>query len=305
MGAAKNPLHALRQELRGAGWQLGELQMVHRGQSVVLHETERDVVVRVAPGTVEQAEELLQLHVRLSVARAPVLSPVEPYPVSTSFGVATLWPAARPSSRPLEHLGEALLRLHRVEPSAVWHRAPARVHLRSSLHGLVARGVPEDVVLELARLTEKLPAVPSWQGEPDAVVVHGDAHAGNVLLHDGEPVLIDLDRVHHAPAQVDLIPTWAVGRRNGAWGDWNQLCQGYGSSGLTVDIGQWRHLREAVQERELATTAFLARFWTERLDLRDEVASRIEEMAGSGQGVWNPRSHVADWWNLSGESGRT
>jgi hypothetical protein len=294
---ASDLMRELRRELAAAGWGVRELHIIHRGASVVLHEPERGLIVKVAACSLEDAEELLQLHIRLAALRAPVLAPIEPHAAQTSFGVATLWPVARTSSRPAQHLGEALTLLHQVDPAAVWTRRSGRDHTQRGLHGLVAQGVPEAVVLDLARHLERLPAHPSWADDPGQVLVHGDAHCGNVLIHQGRPVLIDLDRLHHGPAELDLIPTWATALRSTIWADWTQLKHGYGLRAVTEGLETWRHLQEAACERDLTTTMFLARFWGTRDDLRAEVRLRLADMDGAAVGGgWSGRSGAGGWW---------
>lgn len=294
---AVNPMQQLKRELTAAGWGIHDLHVIHRGASVVLHDPDRGLIVRVAACSAGEAQELLGLHARLAALRAPVLAPIAPHPAQTSFGMATLWPVARPSHRSAQHLGEALSELHQVDPAAVWPRRSGREHTARGLHGLVAEGVPEAVVLDLARQLSELPEQPSWADEPGHVLVHGDAHGGNVLLYEGRPVLIDLERLHHGPAQLDLVPTWATASRSGTWGDWTQLRHGYGTNVVVDTFERWSHLSEAAHERDLMTTMFLARFWGSREDLRAEVRLRLAGMSGARvEGGWASRSGSDSWW---------
>ncbi len=105
-------------------------------------------------------------------------------------------------------LAELLARLHRIDASAVWPDAAgeARACVADMLAGIAAKarphGVPLSIGVEsgLAWLRRELHAI-----EGDAVVVHGDAHFGN-LLAVGETIagLTDWEFAHAGHAAEDL-----------------------------------------------------------------------------------------------------
>jgi hypothetical protein len=70
-----------------------------------------------------------------------------------------------------------------------------------------------------------------WKQFDEVVVCHGDVHPGNVMMHDGAPVLLDWDLLCAAPAGWDHGPmlTWAE-RWGGEPDSYDEFARGYGQS---------------------------------------------------------------------------
>jgi streptomycin 6-kinase len=68
-----------------------------------------------------------------------------------------------------------------------------------------------------------------WKEFDEVVVCHGDVHPGNVMMHDGAPVLLDWDLLCVAPPGWDHGPmlTWAE-RWGGQPGTYDEFARGYG-----------------------------------------------------------------------------
>lgn len=70
-----------------------------------------------------------------------------------------------------------------------------------------------------------------WKVFDEVVVCHGDVHPGNVMMHEGVPVLLDWDLLCLAPPGWDHGPmlTWAE-RWGGQPGTYDEFARGYGRS---------------------------------------------------------------------------
>ncbi|HEV2373031.1 MAG TPA: phosphotransferase, partial [Streptosporangiaceae bacterium] len=60
-------------------------------------------------------------------------------------------------------------------------------------------------------------------------LVHGDAHAGNLLHTTGKVVLADWDSVSYGPRELDLVPTSLWYRFARPKAEWEAFCGAYGT----------------------------------------------------------------------------
>lgn len=275
---------ALRAELLTAGHRVGDLRLLSDGGSLVFRDDH--TVVRLGSEDLYEAMRVLGRAAQLSVGRAPVLAPLHIEPVRTSYGIATLWPVGYPSRDPVRDLAQACRGLHAVMTSQS-EEDRTRDVLRSRLRDLGAVGIDEAVHQELMDRASTLSDEPGW--DPVGGFVHGDAHPGNVVLHNSVPTLIDLASMRSGPIELDFIPLWSAARRGrNDWSHWQSFQDGYGDPVVTARLNDWPHLEEALLERELTTTIFLAQYWQRRPWVRDEVRIRLRSWDDATNGErWN------------------
>lgn len=108
-----------------------------------------------------------------------------------------------------------------------------------------------------------------------ATLLHGDAHAGNVMRFRGNPILIDLDDLCLGPAELDAVPTFVSGHRLQRRERWEGFKDVFG------DIKEWEHLPAAVESRELSMILRAAAYWNHGEKYRLELLSRL-----SGSPIW-------------------
>jgi len=272
-------------ELRNLGVPVGELRVIHRGGSVVL--SDDTIVVRLGPEDHEETSATLRLVGALELADAPVLTPLLPSPLRTRFGVVTVWPRAEPSAHPYEDLGRALHDLHEKGPVSLLRRGEdTRTGLRRRVRRLGSGQAPEGIVRWLMRALAELPEKASW--DDDGVLLHGDAHPGNVLRLRGRAVLSDMGTARTGPASLDLVPAWCDARRGRrGWMVWREFKNGY-AAGAAEELAAWEHLGEAVHEREITTTVFLAERLRDDPALLEELELRRRSWDRPGDGErWN------------------
>ena len=274
----------LRAELLAAGHRVGDLRLLSDGGSLVFRDDH--TVVRLGSEDLYEAMRVLGRASQLSASRAPVLAPLHIEPVRTSYGVATLWPVGYSSRDPVRDLAQACRGLHAVTTSQS-EEDRTRDVLRARLRDLGAVGIDEVVHQGLMDRASTLSDEPGW--DPVGGFVHGDAHPGNVVLHNSLPTLIDLASMRSGPIELDFIPLWAAARRmRNGWSYWQNFQDGYDDTVLTSRLNDWPHLEEALLERELTTTIFLAQYWQRRPWVRDEVRIRLRSWDDATNGErWN------------------
>jgi aminoglycoside phosphotransferase (APT) family kinase protein len=153
------------------------------------------------------------------------LPPREPEPTATDLG---------PVLRDFHHLAAPPQPMPRWDPVA-----DARARLAD------AEALPDQDRRYLLDWCDRLhPQIAALTGAGPAGLVHGDAHAGNLLRsREGQVVFCDFDATCLGPWQVDLAPV-AVGEvRFGRVGAHQQLAAAYGYD-VTADPA-WPSIREA------------------------------------------------------------
>lgn len=285
-------LNAVAGALRSAGVRTGNLRLLNTGRTLVVADAEK--VIRITDADHEQTEREIRTTLLLVAAGAPVLAPLEPGVTETILGAVTTWPLAEKTDRPEQDLGTTLRELHQVNVVLAYGQTTNRTKVRRMAMELEKYGVDAETTEALRALVTTLPEECTWRGDTGQVVLHGDAHRGNIMRRGGRPVLIDSGGAQVGPWQLDLVPTWAAARRSrDGWGNWQQLKDNYDPGKLAGGLWDWSHLQEAVLERELMTTLFLARMWRRAPWVREEIGTRLES--------WWDHSRP---WNTGTDAGR-
>lgn len=272
------------EDVRRAGIKLDTPRLLHHGSSIVLGDGTS--VVRITEEDTAQAEENIGRAHALGASRAPVLEPSHDRPLPTRLGTATVWPQGRPAPDAIRNLGKVLADLHRVDDLVIPPRTQSRNDLRRRLRELSGIGVEENLLGQLMTLAARLPEEISWAGNTRSLV-HGDAHTGNIIWHEGRVLLLDISTIGMGEPFTDMVPAWCAARRgNRGRALWSEFHEGYGDQASL--LYEWEHLEEAVLERELLTTIFLAEQWQTRAWVREEVATRVESWDRPDDGPrWN------------------
>ena len=258
-------------DIRRSGVRFGAARILHRGSSLVIGDG--TLVARITDADTAAAEELIGRATTLAANRAPVLEPAHPRPIRTRLGIATLWPQGRPAPDVVRNLGRALAALHTVEGTVFAPRHDPRGNMRRRLRELTGAGVDERTLARMMDVAARLPEEPSWSSAGGGLV-HGDAHTGNVIWHEGRTVLLDTASIANGETLLDLVPAWYSARRGKrGWDVWEEFRDGYGSR--ADDLPEWPHLEEALLERELTATIFLAEQWQNQPWVRDEIETRL------------------------------
>ena len=178
-------------------------------------------------------------------------------PVVVDQHVATFWwyvAVMGETGRDVVTLGEMLRRLHELGPPVVLLPGASLLgSLRSDLRGSSAVAAGDRDWL-LARASELEDQYQRARWVLGSGLVHGDAHAGNLLPAPRGMVLGDWDSVCRGPRELDLVPTSMWYRYGRPRGEWDRFCAAY-----RVDPGGLPGLALLRQLRELHALAAYVR----------------------------------------------
>ncbi len=203
-------------------------------------------------------------------------------PVNVHGHVATFWRYVAVTAEPgrdVTTLARLLRRLHQLPaPPGPLPAASLLGSLRADLErsDAVAAG-DRDWLLARAGELEQQYQHASWV--LGTGLIHGDAHAGNLLHAPGGVVLGDWDSVSHGPRELDLVPTSMWHRFGRPRAEWHQFCAAYGISpddlpGLPL-LQQLRELHGlAAYVRNATSPAFRAELSKRITSLRTGTSTR-------------------------------
>lgn len=280
---APTSLLTLHSACAQVGWDLpSDPELVRLGENAVWRLPE-GVIARVARSEdrYAQAQRGVALARWMAEHQVPVAAPIEgidnPHRTPEG-GVVTFWqeiPQARPASP--GQLGAALASLHRMPaPSHVdLPRAAAVDKAEGRLRVVDLEEEDRAALLELAARLQGEYAGLSYELEP--TVVHGDAHAANLMATPhGEVGWVDLDGVGWGQPEWDLVLTaiehecgWVTDREYG------QFVDAYGYD--VMDAPAYATLRGI---RLLRMTSWLAQL--PGAVERAEVERRVRDLRGGG-----------------------
>jgi Ser/Thr protein kinase RdoA (MazF antagonist) len=233
----------------------GELEHMRSGANELFRIG--DVVLRVGTPEIDVAAQL-DLIAYLAEAGIPVLGPQRDVLVLDGVPV-TVWDYIEPG-QPVEYeqLGQAVARLHALDPSPVvelistppCHEA-MWLDLRNNLE-IAARSavVTVDDIDILRRAVDELDGWQDQARKTRQVVCHGDLHPENVLMRDDSLVILDWDSICTGPPAWDHAPllTWSE-RWGGDPATYATFADGYG-----VDLTDDSLARILAEVRLLAPT---------------------------------------------------
>ena len=103
------------------------------------------------------------------------------------------------------------------------------------------------------------------------MLLHGDAHVGNLVMLEGSPRLIDLDDLCRGPREFDLAPSLVSYQRFHRDDQrWQALKTAYG------DEADWDLVDALAVVRESTMNTWLAGLWAHDTHARDELVHRVD-----------------------------
>ena len=264
-----------------AGLHFDHLVLLRFGQNALFRVEGLPYVLRVArPATGEIRVRTEMLIARaleragfpaIRLARLPVEQPLRH---DSSLGTFWYWIDGEPgTAAPLGQFGHALRRFHNVTASLA-DNLPSWdpfCRLQSRLAGLEQTASQAELRL-LRSLYEQLQEeLTSVRYELPAGVLHGDAHRGNTLLHDGQLVFLDFEEACVGPREWDLVPTAVSVKRMGlSPAQYQDFSEAYG-----FDVMRWAGFRVLRRLRELDMTAWLMQNRATSPEVAREVEVRL------------------------------
>jgi Ser/Thr protein kinase RdoA (MazF antagonist) len=164
-------------------------------------------------------------------------------------------------------LGRLLARVHALgatepylsRPTLRQHLDPAAACAEVVAGPLLPAGIRNSYLDAVSRLIEAIETLEAAAGPRRLLRIHGDAHAGNVLVRDGRPWLVDFDDSVTGPAVQDL---WMLLGHESAKDERRRslLLEGY-QEFRDFDYGEWL-LVEALRARRIVHfAAWVTRRW--------------------------------------------
>lgn len=256
-----------------AGRALSQLRLLRTGSNLVFADPEARVVLRVqVPSHEEAVRANLQRVTALLAEDAPIVGPAFPSIAVTGEAVVTQWRLGDAIGiNAHASLGHALRGLHQVDSASL--ELPV-LQIESKVRHRLANldpDIPASLVDSLRDHAENALALFRQMPTDRPLVLHGDAHVGNLVMMDGRPLLIDLDDLCIGSREFDLLPTYVSFKRfHGDSSKWEAFQQGYGDA-------DWERLDSLSVIRETTMNAWLADLWNlseaARLELRHRIAT--------------------------------
>lgn len=114
-------------------------------------------------------------------------------------------------------------------------------------------------------------------------LIHGDAHAGNLLAVGGRYMMLDWDSVSYGPRVQDFVPTLlGVIRFGRPWVNWVDLCHTYG---VDPDLKDAPGMHLLCRARELRSLAAYIRA-ADHPDVRAELGKRLRTLIENSPEIW-------------------
>ncbi|WP_432976688.1 phosphotransferase [Dactylosporangium sp. CA-233914] len=269
----------------------GDLVLLRLTNNAVFAIPEAGIVIRVSRshGLRARAAKVAALGGWFAEIDAPTirLTPGIEQPLEVDHLLATVWTYVppRPPTPGVTDLGHVLGAFHRLGTPPLllptWNPVDdARTRLAD------AEALAESDRRFLTDWCDRLePQLDELRQQQPPGLVHGDAHAGNLLRHsDDQVVLCDFDATCLGPWQVDLVAVPVGEARFGRTGNHAQLAAAYGYD-ITTDPA-WPLLREA---RELKMVVAAVPLLASGPGVAHEFATRLRSIQRHEQSTrWTP-----------------
>jgi aminoglycoside phosphotransferase (APT) family kinase protein len=182
-------------------------------------------------------------------------------------------------------LGALLRDLHQLRPPASLDLPPEDILGRVEPRITTAPIPDEDRSFLLNRVHELAEQLPKLAYPLPPGPTHGDAHIGNLMITEGQPVLIDFERFAWGQPEWDLAMTATEYRTAGWWSDaeYAQFADAYG-----WDVTGWDGFDVLRAVHEIKMTTWIMQNVDESAEIRAEYGNRMQTLRGSGSPEWQP-----------------
>jgi aminoglycoside phosphotransferase (APT) family kinase protein len=230
---------ALLAACAAAGLDARDAMVLHVRANAVYHLPREGAVARIRAAPGDPAPVIQRFATSLRVTRwlrgqgFPATEPLAlEQPVAVARHVATFWryvTVTGTAGREVSTLARLLRTLHELPaPAAGLPEANLLGSLRADLHASqdISPGERDWLLARAGRLLQQYGEA-SWA--LGTGLVHGDAHAANLLPAPAGPVLGDWDSVCRGPRELDLVPTSMWHRFGRPRSEWLTFCAAYGA----------------------------------------------------------------------------
>ncbi|GGM84581.1 hypothetical protein GCM10012275_64110 [Longimycelium tulufanense] len=212
-----------------------------------------------------------------------------PQPIEVDGHPVTFWrfiPGREGDREDIATLGTVLRRLHST-PLPTDFRLPAEDILgRVAPRIKTAPVSTADRDFLLVRLAELSSALTHLSYPLHPAPTHGDAHTGNLMICEGQPILIDFERVAWGQPEWDLAVS-ATEYQTAGWlteEEYRDFVDAYG-----YDVTTWTEGFDTLRAvHELKMTTWLMQNVNESPDIAEEYQVRMRTIRGDRSSGWRP-----------------
>lgn len=282
----------LRTACAVAGLDSEGAHLMRLGENALFHLPAADVVVRIARTMGYWPDAVNEVNVArwLADSHFPAAEVYDvAQPVEADEHPVTFWRfiIGRPGDeRDIATLGTVLRRLHGMAAPTTF-TLPANDILERIAPRIASAQIPQDDKGLLTGLLGELQTKVSTLDFPlSPAPTHGDAHNENLMIRDGEPVLIDFERFAWRQPEWDLAMT-ATEYLTAKWwtaDEYAKFCDAYG-----YDVTDWEDGFPVLQAvHELKMTTWLMQNVAESPEIADEYQVRMRTLRGEQSPGWRP-----------------
>lgn len=269
-----------------------DAQQLRFGENALFHLPDSGVVVRIARTMDYWPDAVKEVNVARWLAKhqfpAAQVADVD-QPVKTAGHPVTFWryiPGRPGDRREIPTLGTVLRRLHDTPPPTTF-RLPVEDILERVEPRILASPIPNDDKQFLSdRLSFLGEKVPELEFPLKPAPTHGDAHCANLMVDDGNYVLIDFERFAWGQPEWDLAMTATEYVTAGWWTDeeYAKFADSYG-----YDVTTWTEGFDTLRAvHELKMTTWLMQNVAESPEIAEEYRARMRTLRGEPSPGWRP-----------------
>jgi aminoglycoside phosphotransferase (APT) family kinase protein len=269
-----------------------DAHLIRLGENALFHLPEDGIIVRIARTMDYWTDAAKEVNVarwlaKLNFPAAQVYNVAQP--VSAGGYPVTFWCfiAGRPGDRQdIATLGTVLRRLHATPPPTTFMLPHEDIlgRVRRRIEAAIVPLADKSALLQQLNFLQSRLLGLRYQLRP--APTHGDAHSGNLMICDGQPVLIDFERFAWGQPEWDLAMTATEYLTAQWWTDdeYSRFVEAYG-----YDVTCWREGFDVLRAvHELKMTTWLMQNVAESPEIADEYQVRMRTLRGEPSPGWRP-----------------
>ncbi|GAA3552624.1 aminoglycoside phosphotransferase family protein [Amycolatopsis ultiminotia] len=278
---------------RAAGLDPAGASLMRLGENALFRLRSAPVVVRIARNMSHWETAVKEVSVARwlateNFAAGRVAKPTD-QPIAVGEHPVTFWeliPGQPAMPEDVSSLGRVLLAFHRLpHPEAFSIPALdvlARVNRRVNSAEIPSR----DKEFLLERCTELREDISQLNYPLESTVIHGDAHIKNLMMENGNPILIDFENVAWGQPEWDLSMT-ATEYLTAGW--WNAEQYASFSEAYGFDIRDWSGFATLQATHEIKMTTWVMQNISQSQKIASEFETRMEKIRyRSTSAKWSP-----------------
>lgn len=283
--------HALTDACVQVGLSATSAKLMRLGENAIFHLIDNGVVVRIARSMdyMNDAEKEVNVSEWLTENSFPAAAVIDlPQPIVALGHPVTFWHyiSGRPGDqRDIVTLALTLRRLHELPRPKTFTLPQEDILGRVESRVEIAPVKSEDKQFLLSHLANLRQEIAELEFPLSEAPTHGDAHSENLMIHDGEAILIDFERFAWGQPEWDLAMTATEYSSAGWWTDaeYRAFADAYG-----FDVMNWDGFKTLKSVHELKMTTWLMQNVEESSEIEEEYQVRMRTIRDEIPAKWRP-----------------